>query len=188
MMSLPIHPADLRHAASSLAHYFVWVMLLCSTGFYAAASLSALRFERRRKTCRASQFLPRVSVLKPVHGVDFGSEENFKSFCTQNYPNYEILFAVNDDSDAALPLIKRLIETYRGREIRFVTGAPFFGENRKVNNLIEMIREAKHEILVITDGDVRVGPDYLRNVVAPFENSGTGAVTSLYRGIAQPGI
>ena len=188
MMSLAIHPADLQHAASSLGRYFVWVMLLCSTGFYAAASLSALRFAGRRKTCRASQFLPRVSVLKPVHGVDFGSEENFKSFCTQNYPNYEILFAVSDGSDAALPLIKLLIDACPGCEIRIVTGAPFFGENRKVNNLIKMIREAKHEILVITDGDVRVGPDYLRSVVAPFEKSETGAVTSLYRGITQPGL
>src|SRR5262249_26262801 len=169
-------------------HYFVWVMLLCSVGFYAAASLSALRFARRPDTDHASQFLPPVSVLKPVHGVDFGSEENFKSFCAQNYPNYEILFAVNDYSDAAVPLIKRLINACPGREIRIVTGASFFGENRKVNNLIEMIRAAKHEILVITDGDVRVGPDYLRSVVAPFESSETGAVTSLYRGIAQPGL
>src|SRR5215467_9176256 len=147
MMSLPIHPADLRHAASSLAHYFVWVMLLCSTGFYAAASLSALRFERRRKTCRASQFLPRVSVLKPVYGVDFGSEENFRSFCTQNYPNYEVLFGVNDESDAAVPVIKRLMREFPERKIRLVSGAPFLGENRKVNNLVAMLREASHEVV-----------------------------------------
>src|SRR5215813_9723393 len=121
-MSLPVHTADLRYAASSLTHYFVWVMLLCSVGFYAAASLSALRFARRPDTDHASQFLPPVSVLKPVHGVDFGSEENFKSFCAQNYPNYEILFAVNDYSDAAVPLIKRLINACPGREIRIVTG------------------------------------------------------------------
>src|SRR5215813_1521665 len=145
MMSLAIHPADLQHAASSLGRYFVWVMLLCSTGFYAAASLSALRFAGRRKTCRASQFLPRVSVLKPVHGVDFGSEENFRSFCTQDYPNYEILFAVNDELDAAVPVIRRLREEFPQRRIRIVSGAPFLGENRKVNNIAAMLREADHE-------------------------------------------
>src|SRR5262249_55580071 len=145
--------------------------LLCSLGFYSAACFSALRFVSRRRNQKTGQFLPHVSVLKPVHGVDFGSEENFKSFCIQNYPDYEIFFAVKDESDSAVPLIKQLIDAYPEHRIRIVTGAPFFGENRKVNNLIEMIREASHEIVVITDGDVRVGPDYLRNVVAPFENS-----------------
>src|SRR5262249_4728654 len=108
-----------------------------------------------------------------------------RSFCTQNYCNYEILFAVNDESDSAVPVIRRLMEEFPERKIRIVSGAPFLGENRKVNNVAAMVRDADHEIVVITDGDVRVGPDYLRNVVAPFEQSETGVVTSLYRGIAQ---
>jgi len=182
---LPIHPANLEHAASTLAHYFAWVMLLSSLGFYVVASLAALRFRSRAKHAAKSQFTPRVSVLKPVHGIDFGSEENFRSFCTQNYPNYEVLFAVNDELDAAVPVIRRLVEEFPEHKIRIVSGAPFLGENRKVNNVAEMVREAHHEIIVITDGDVRVGPDYLRNVVAPFEHSETGVVTSLYRGVEQ---
>ena len=124
-------------------------------------------------------------MLKPVHGVDFASEENFASFCRQNYPNYEILFAANDESDPAVPLIRKLIASYPERKIRLVVGAPFVGENRKVNSLALMAREASHEMLAITDGDVRVGPDYLGTVVAPFKDSSTGAVTSLYRGVAQ---
>lgn len=184
-MSVPIHSADLARAASMLAHYFVWVMLLGSLGFYAAASLAALRFAARQKRVPRSQFTPRVSVLKPVHGVDFGSEENFRSFCTQSYPNYEVLFAVNDESDAAVPVIRRLIAEFPERKIRLISGAPFLGENRKVNNLVAMLREANHEIVVITDGDVRVGPDFLRSVIAPFEHSETGVVTSLYRGVTQ---
>src|SRR5262249_31932330 len=116
---------------------------------------------------------------------DFGSEENFRSFCTQDYPNYEILFAVNDELDAAVPVIRRLREEFPQRRIRIVSGAPFLGENRKVNNIAAMLREADHEIVVITDGDVGVEGDYLRNVIAPFERSETGVVTSLYRGVAQ---
>lgn len=184
-MFAQIHPRELEHGASVLGRYFVWLMFFCSIGFYLAAFFSALRFSRRAKQTRMSEFSPHVSVLKPVYGVDFGSEENFASFCEQNYPNYEILFAANDESDPAVPLIRRLIAAHPERRIRFVTGAPFHGENRKVNNLALMAREASHEILVITDGDVRVGPDYLRNVIAPFENSETGAVTSLYRGVTQ---
>lgn len=184
-MPVPIHHSDLERAAWTLAHYVVWVMFVSSLGFYAAASLAAMRFAVRRRRAKKSEFAPRVSVLKPVHGVDFGSEENFRSFCTQNYPNYEILFAVNDESDSAVPVVRRLIAEFPERKIRIVSGAPFLGENRKVNNVAAMVREADHEIVVITDGDVRVGPDYLRNVVVPFEHSETGVVTSLYRGIAQ---
>jgi ceramide glucosyltransferase len=184
-MFVQLHPRDLEHVASVLGHYFVWLMFVCSLGFYIAALFSALRFSRRPQDTSSAEFNPHVSVLKPVHGVDFGSEENFASFIQQNYPNYEILFAVNDESDPAAPLIRRLIAAYPGQKIRLVIGAPFLGENRKVNNLALMAREASHEILAITDGDVRVGPDYLRNVVAPFADNATGAVTSLYRGVTQ---
>ena len=184
-MLAQLHPRELEHIASVLGHYFVWVMFFCSAGFYFAAFLAALRFSRRSKRTGPSDFTPHVSVLKPVHGVDFGSGENFASFCKQNYPNYEILFAANDESDPAVPLIRKLITKYPERGIRLITGAPFVGENRKVNNLALMAREASHEILVITDGDVRVGPDFLQNTVAPFASGETGAVTSLYRGVTQ---
>ncbi|HET9802607.1 MAG TPA: bacteriohopanetetrol glucosamine biosynthesis glycosyltransferase HpnI [Candidatus Acidoferrum sp.] len=187
-MSLPIHLAEWERAASTLAHYFVWVMLLCSVGFYSVASIVAARFALVRRRSAKSEFAPRLSVLKPVHGVDFASDENFRSFCMQNYPNYEILFGVNDDSDAAVPVIRQLIQEFPARKIRIVSGAPFLGENRKVNNLVAMLRESTHEIVVITDGDVRVAPDYLQNVVGPFEHSETGVVTSLYRGIAQKSL
>ena len=184
-MFVQLHPRELEHVASVLGHYFVWLMFFCSLGFYGAATLAALRFSRRSQKPANPEFTPHVSVLKPVHGTDFGSAENFASFCTQNYPHYEVLFAVNDESDSAVPLIKKLIAAHPEREIRLVMGAPFVGENRKVNNLALMMREARHEILAITDGDVRVGPDYLRNAVAPFVDNATGAVTSLYRGIAE---
>jgi|SRR5882672_11422687 len=180
-----LHPRDFEHIASVLAHYFVWLMFFCSLGFYVVAILAALRFSARKSAQSNSEFAPYVSVLKPVHGVDFGSEENFASFCNQNYANYEIIFAANAESDPAVPPIRKLIAAHPERKIRVVTGAPFLGENRKVNNLALMVREASYEILAITDGDVRVGPDYLRNIVVPFADSETGAVTSLYRGVAQ---
>jgi ceramide glucosyltransferase len=173
------------HTLVILGHYFVWSMFFCSLAYYCVATLAALSFPLRRREKESPEFTPHVSVLKPVHGVDFGSRENFTSFCEQNYPNYEILFATNDESDPAVPIIRALVEEHPERRIRLFTGAPFLGENRKVNNLALMAREANHEILVITDGDVRVGPDYLRNVVAPFADSGAGASTSLYRGLAQ---
>src|SRR5581483_516444 len=128
---------------------------------------------------------PPVSVLKPVYGVDFGSLENFSSFCRQNYSDYEILFAVNDESDPAVPLIRSVMARFPHRRIRILTGAPRSGANQKVNNLALLTREAKHEILVLSDGDVRVGPNYLREVVAPLADSANAAVTCFYRAVAE---
>src|SRR6267143_2130360 len=107
-------------------------------------------------------YTPPVSVLKPVLGVDFGSYENFASFCRQEYPDYEILFAVNDDGDPAAPVIRRIIAEFPERKIRLLVGAEHFGANRKVNKLARLAREAQNEVLVLTDADVRVGPHCLR--------------------------
>src|SRR6266403_2225579 len=117
---------------------------------------------------------PPVSLLKPVHGVDFASRINFESFCRQDYPEYEILFCVNDLEDPAVPLIHKLTAEFPERGIRLLSNAPQLGSNRKVNNLALLAREAKYELLVQSDGDVRVDPNYLRDVVAPFEQSETG--------------
>lgn len=156
--------------------------------FYLAAALAAVRFFRRERSRTLPDYAPPVSLLKPVRGIDFGVYENFASFCRQDYPEYEILFAVNDESDPAVPLIRRLMAEFPGLRIRLFVGAEPLGANRKVNKLARLVREARHEILVLTDGDVRVGPRYLQEVVAPFSDPTTGAVTSFYRGIAEKNL
>jgi len=156
--------------------------------YYVTATIAALRFFRRERARALPFYTPPVSLLKPVKGVDFGSYENFLSFCRQDYPDYEILFAVNDDADPAIPLIRRMISEFPALRIRLISGAARIGTNRKVNNLIELAHEARHEILVLTDGDVRVSPNYLREVVEPFADAKIGAVTSFYRGIAEKNL
>jgi ceramide glucosyltransferase len=156
--------------------------------YYVTTIIAALRFFRNERSRTFPPYTPPVSLLKPVKGVDFASYENFSSFCRLEYPDYEILFAVNDETDPAIPLIRRLAAEFPERGIRLITGAPQIGANRKVNNLIALAREARHEILVLTDGDVRVGPNYLREVIAPFAPATTGAVTSFYRGVVEKGL
>ena len=156
--------------------------------YYALATFAAWRFFRRERARILPEYTPPVSVLKPVRGLDFGSSENFASFCRQDYPDYEILFAVNDDRDPAVPLIQRIIGEFPERRIRLLVGAEHLGANRKVNKLARLAREAQHEVLVLTDGDVRVGPRYLREVVAPLVDRKTGAVTSFYRAIAEENL
>jgi ceramide glucosyltransferase len=166
------------------------VLLIASAplAYYVTAMLAASRFLRRERSRKLPNYSPPVSLLKPVHGVDFGSYENFAGFCRQDYPDYEILFAVSDDSDPAIPLIRRVAAEFPDRAIRLIVGAEQVGTNRKVSNLVSLAREAKHEILVLTDGDVRVGPRYLREVVAPFADTKIGAVTSFYRAIAEKNL
>jgi ceramide glucosyltransferase len=174
-------------------HWTVWrvVLLVVAAAplvYYVVANIAAWRFFRRGGRRVGADFTPPVSLLKPVRGVDFGSYENFASFCRQDYPNYEILFAVNDFADPAVPVIQRLITEFPERQIRLFVGADRLGANRKVNKLARLAREARHEILAITDGDVRVGGDYLRKVVAPLADDRAGAVTSFYRGIAEKNL
>ncbi len=161
------------------------LLAVAPLAYYAAATLAGWRFFRRERPRKPQNFTPPVSILKPVRGVDFATYENFSSFCHQDYPEYEILFAVSDAADEAVPLIHRLIAEFPDRRIRLLIGSETLGPNRKVNALARLSREAQHEILALTDGDVRVGPNYLREVVAPFAEESTGAVTSFYRGIAE---
>jgi ceramide glucosyltransferase len=155
--------------------------------YYLMAMYSARRYFRtaRRPT---GEFTPPVSILKPVRGLDPASYENFASFCRQDYEDYEIVFAVADEDDPAIEIIRRLIDDCPRRSIRLLIGAPNLGPSSKVNKLCRLTREARHDILVISDSDIRVAPDYLRSVVAPFRDARVGAVTCLYAGMTNDTI
>src|SRR6266704_2106136 len=179
--------------ASMMPFSAMWrdaLLILAATPlvYYALAILVAVQLFRKQRARPLPEYSPPVSLLKPVRGVDFGSYENFVSFCQQDYLEYEILFAVNDDRDPAVPLIQRIVEEFPERRIRLLVGAEHLGANRKVNELARLAREARHDVLVLTDGDVRVVPRYLREVVAPLADRKIGAVTSFYRAIAEKSL
>jgi len=146
------------------------------------ASWVALRHWARRRPSR-TPFLPPVSILKPVRGLDRQTYDNFASFCRLDYPTYEILFAVADVADPAIELIERLIADFRERSIRLSVGAPRLGTNDKVNKLLRLVDEATYDVLVVSDADVRVERSYLRKVVQPLEDPDIGLVTALFRGV-----
>jgi len=171
-------------------HFSIWrwailLLALAPLGYYVTAIIAAIRFFRRERAKQLPAFTPPVSLLKPVRGVDFGTYENFASFCMQNYPEYEILFCVNEMSDAAVPVIQKVMKDCPARCIRILANAPQIGSNRKINNLALLTREAKYEILLQTDGDVRVGPNYIRELVAPFVDPTVGVASCFYRATAQ---
>src|SRR6202035_24846 len=124
-------------------------------------------------------FFPPVSILKPIRGLDRETYENFSSFCQQDYPEFEILFCVSNEGDPAVPVINRAIADFPGRSIRLLIGAEEIGVSDKVNKLCRMAREARHELVIVSDSDVRVEPGFLRAVVRPFRDPEVGGVTCL---------
>jgi len=119
--------------------------------------------------------------LKAVRGVDHDAYENFASYCRLDYPEYELVFAMADRDDPVIPVIEKLRRDFPDTRIALVTDVPRIGENNKVNSLCRLVKEAKHNLMVMTDSDVRVERDYLREVVAPFADARVGGVTSFYR-------
>ena len=167
----------------------VFVAALAPLAFYifgAWASLSFFWKARARTTKHKNDFAPPVSILKPLHGLDRGTYDNFASFCRQEYPQFEILFAVSDENDPAVPVVRHLIGDFSDVPIRLLVNPERKGTNDKVGKLCLMAQEARYPLLIITDSDVRVAPDYLRKVAEIFRDPRVGAVTALYRAMEAP--
>ena len=166
------------------------LLLACvPLAYYLFSADSARRFfsaarSKRREESAGGEFAPPVSILKPVRGLDLHAYENFASFCQQEYPAYEVLFGVSDADDPAIPVIEKLIHDFPDRAIRLFIGAEQLGPSSKVCKLCRLAREARYDVLVATDSDLRVGSDYLRAIVAPLRDPQVGAVTCLYTGLA----
>lgn len=138
---------------------------------------------KKRPSVKRSDYRPPVSILKPVRGLDREAYENFASFCLLDYPDYEILFCVNSADDPAVPVIQELRRDFPERGIRLLIGAPHLGASGKVNKLCRLAQEASYDLLVISDSDVRVEPNYLQEVSAPFVDPKVGAVTVFFRSV-----
>lgn len=158
-------------------------LALCGIGFYLLCLFSARTFLRARKS-DTTAFSPGVSILKPLRGVDPEMYESFRSHCALDYPEYEIIFGVNDRDDPAVEAVQRLMAEFPRQRIQLVVCPQPLGNNRKVSNLVQMLALARYDHILINDSDIHVKPDYLRRVMSPFARPEVGMVTCPYRGIA----
>ncbi|MFT9377295.1 bacteriohopanetetrol glucosamine biosynthesis glycosyltransferase HpnI, partial [Komagataeibacter saccharivorans] len=141
------------------------------------------RFRWQEERVDRSVPMPPVSVLKPLHGDEPLLEEALESFCTQDYPHMQIVFGVQDENDAAIPIVRRLMERHPDVPMKLVIDPTFHGVNRKIGNLINIMTCVEHDVLVISDSDIHVAPDYLRHVVGALVPPDVGLVTTLYAGL-----
>jgi ceramide glucosyltransferase len=169
----------------TVVRYALLALAAAPVIFYSIAIIAGQFFFSSKATSssQTSDFVPPVSILKPIRGLDRESYENFSSFCQRDYPEFEILFCVSDEFDPAVPVIKKLIDDFPQRAIRLLIGTEEIGVSDKVNKLCRMAREARHDILVVSDSDVRVDRGFLREVVKLFPDPQVGGVTCLYRGL-----
>ncbi len=161
--------------------------LAAAAGYAVLALVAVLVWDRRRAPSKSLR-LPAVTVLKPLCGAEPGLYANLRSFCEQDYPQYQIVFGVRDPADPALAVVERLVTDFPSLPIDVVINPQVHGSNFKVSNLINMIARARHDVLTIADSDACVGSDYLRLVTAPLLDPKVGLVTSVYRDVPTKSI
>ncbi|MDP9121625.1 MAG: bacteriohopanetetrol glucosamine biosynthesis glycosyltransferase HpnI [Acidobacteriota bacterium] len=126
---------------------------------------------------------PPVTLLKPIHGLEKGLEDNLRSACSQDYPDYQVVFSVQRHDDPALALLQRLEQEFGPARVDVVVDAAGTAPNGKIRNLLGAFPHARHDVLVISDSDVRLRPDYLKAIVAPLAAPGVGCACTFYRAV-----
>jgi ceramide glucosyltransferase len=182
--------------------------LLTSSAFLGMVLIGAWRFRRAAvreelSLGRRPEFLPAISLFKPLHGDEDGLEGNLRTFFEQDYLQHvaamggateengvsrvELLFCARSKADEGLEIARRVAADYPEITTRFVTSGAPWAPNAKVCSLVAMAKVATHDLWAISDSDVRVTPDYLRRIVLPFADEKVGCASCLYRGVVIKG-
>jgi ceramide glucosyltransferase len=174
------------NALTAARQFLAWVFLVPTLGgsIYALLCLIAVaRFRMRRQRPAAHRFAswPAVTVLKPVYGLEKNQRKNLRSACIQDYPEFQVVFSVQELGDPAIPLLKELQREFGTERVTVAIESCRAGSNGKINNMIGGLRHARHDILVISDSDVCLKPDYLKTIVAPLADPDVGCACTLYK-------
>lgn len=171
----------------NLINISITIVFVCSVAYllFAIFALEFLNLKRKHGITGKRDYAPPVTILKPIYGLDPELEENLRSFCRQDYPDYQVIFGLQDKNDAAIPIVEKIINEMNGMDVSYVINPELHGTNHKISNLINIYPKAKHDYLLIADSDMRVPADYLTSVMTPFADRNTGAVTCLYSGSAK---
>ncbi len=186
--AVPVSLAD-----ASLWHLLLAIALLGTVSSSIFLLLVLVAAYRNRRIARAAEkavfavpdkSLPFVTILKPVHGMEPRLRENIESFFKQDYPAFEIVFGARAADNPALRAVEEIRRQYPDVKCRVVLSGPPPWPSAKAYSLEKMLAECSAEYVVITDSDVEVRPDFLRNVIPPLLNPKVGLVTCMYKGVS----
>lgn len=170
----------------SLLSLLQWIFLIPVIGgsVYVILCLLAVQYLRIRRpypTLYSFSRWPPVTILKPVCGLEKNQKANLRSACLQDYPEYQVVFSVQDRNDPSIPLLKEIQQEFGPERVSVAIENHQAGPNGKINNLLGALPHARYDILVISDSDVRLKADYLRAIVAPLADPEVGCVCTLYK-------
>jgi ceramide glucosyltransferase len=178
------------HYATRIIQLAAVIGAISSAVYYLICLWSANVFLREQTAAESrptpAEATPPISILKPLKGTDPQIYECLRSHCLQDYPEYEIIFALSDPDDPAIATVKKLQSEFPANRIQLIVCPKILGANIKVSNLAQMLPLARHDHLIVNDSDIRVERNYLRRVIAPLADPTVGMVTCLYRGVAAP--
>lgn len=163
-----------------------WLLLIPVLGgsVYGLLRMGVVLRFRRTQALGAScgrPYQPPVSILKPVRGLEKNLKRNLRSACFQDYPDYQVVYSVQEADDPALPLLREIQAEFGGERVSVVISDIQAGSNGKVNNLLGALSVARHEILVMSDSDTWLKPDYLATIVAPLADPQVGCAFTPFR-------
>ena len=166
----------------------IYLIFFVIGGFLCASGWSLFRLYRspRGPSGDIVANRPPMTIMKPLCGDEHKLYENLRTYCVQDYPEYQVVFGVRSAEDGAIPVVERLIEEFPDRDLQLVVDSRLHGPNYKVSNLINIFDYAKHDIVVSADSDVRVGPGFLAALSEDFDDPSVGAVTCLYTASSEP--
>lgn len=169
------------------ARFIPLVLCLIAIFYYCLVCYCTIDFLSQSKQVKAD-FHPPISILKPLCGIERHTYDNLASFCRQDYPNYQIIFGVQDPNDPVIAVAKQLIADFSAIDIQLVISDRVIGTNLKISNLANAQGAATHSLLLISDSDIRVDSDYLLNIVQPLCDASVGVVTCMYRSLVHKGF
>ena len=169
-------------------HFFLpllqWIFLVPVVGgsvFGILCVVTFFLFKSRSAPQKSFHEWPPVTILKPVRGLEKNQRANLRSACMQDYPDYQVLFSAQDPNDPVIPLLKELQREFGTERVTVVVESLNVGPNGKINNLIGAYPQVRNDVLVISDSDVYLRPDYLKTIVAPLSDTEVGYVCTLYK-------
>lgn len=150
-----------------------------------ASSIALVLMTRRARRKLLPDFTPPVTIFKPLKGLDEGLEANLRSFFQLDYPTYQLLFCVAGADDPAIEVVKALMAEFPDHDAELIIGCSAFGLNPKVESLAMMERSRRHDLILISDSNVRVRPEYLRETTCYLSEPGVGLVTNIFTGVGE---